>query len=328
MEKIINNQGLQHLAEKVFLNLEHKDLEICAMINKSSQQILDNPIFWLKKFVSQGMSKKNEIEWSKAIKSVKKSDKKKHILSYLKWKLQMQEEIDIPFYTNSVVQRKFKEQISEAARKGDVEIVKILTPLTKSIKTSKKFIHDLIHMAIYGYGLAYGGHAEIIKFLAPLVKNPNALDKDGRTPINKASSLGHTEIVKILAPLSENPNAPNEDGWTPIHRAAFHGHTEIVKILAPLTDNPNAPNKNGETPIYKAAWWGHIEIVKILAPLSKNPNAPNKDGETPMQLLQFHQYSEEILNILKAYKTAKRTISEPSSTQSTKRPRNLPIIIE
>ena len=64
MEKIINNPGLQHLAEKVFSNLELKDLEVCAMINQLSKQILDNPIFWLKKFVSRGMSKKNEIEWA------------------------------------------------------------------------------------------------------------------------------------------------------------------------------------------------------------------------------------------------------------------------
>ena len=272
MEKIINNQGLQHLPEKTFLNLEYKDLEICAMINKSSQQILDNPIFWLKKIVSQGMSKKNETDWSKAIKSAKKSDKKKHILSYLKWNLKMQEEVDFPIYTNSVVQRKFREQISEAARKGDVEIVKILTPLTKSIKTSKKFGHDLIHMAVNR------GHTEIIKFLAPFVNDPNAPDNCGKTPIHKASCKGHTEIVKILAPLTENPNAPYKE--TPIPKEA----AEIVKIFFLLTDNPDpfAQFENGDTPIYLAAFNGHTEIVKILAPLTDNPNALKNNGETPI----------------------------------------------
>ena len=104
MEKIINNPGLQHLAEKVFLNLEQEDLEICMMINQSSKQILDNPIFWLKKFVSKGMSKKNETDWAKAIKSAKKYDKKKQIVLYLKWHLKKrepwrspQEEVDLPF---------------------------------------------------------------------------------------------------------------------------------------------------------------------------------------------------------------------------------------
>ena len=49
MEKIINNPGLQHLAEEVFWNLDIKDLNACAQINQSCKQILENPIFWTKK---------------------------------------------------------------------------------------------------------------------------------------------------------------------------------------------------------------------------------------------------------------------------------------
>ena len=100
MEKIINNPGLQHLAEKVFSNLELKDLEVCAMINQLSKQILDNPIFWLKKFVSRGMSKKNETEWAKAIKSAIKYNKKKQIILYMKWHLRTsQEKVDFPSHS-------------------------------------------------------------------------------------------------------------------------------------------------------------------------------------------------------------------------------------
>ena len=50
MEKIISNPGLQHLAEKVFLNLDVGDLKICGEINQSCKQILENPMFWLGKF--------------------------------------------------------------------------------------------------------------------------------------------------------------------------------------------------------------------------------------------------------------------------------------
>ena len=123
MEKIINNPGLQHLAEKVFSNLELKDLEVCAMINQLSKQILDNPIFWLKKFVSRGMSKKNEIEWAKAIKSAKKDNKKKQIILYMKWHFMTpQEKMDFPFcaLSNSVVQKNFRKQIHEAVKEGSL----------------------------------------------------------------------------------------------------------------------------------------------------------------------------------------------------------------
>ena len=60
---------------------------------------------------------------------------------------------------------------------------------------------------------------EIVKILAPLTDNPNAPNKYGNTPIHRAAQNGHTEIVRILAPLTDNPNARDKDGETPIHKA-------------------------------------------------------------------------------------------------------------
>ena len=61
MENILKNPGLQHIAETIFLNLDFVDLEISGMINWSCKQIMDNPLFWLRKFVRKGvLSKENE----------------------------------------------------------------------------------------------------------------------------------------------------------------------------------------------------------------------------------------------------------------------------
>ena len=38
MEKKINNPGLQHLAEKVFFNLNVEKLKICKQINQPSKK--------------------------------------------------------------------------------------------------------------------------------------------------------------------------------------------------------------------------------------------------------------------------------------------------
>ena len=67
MENILKNPGLQHLAENIFLNLNHNDLDYCKLINESSFQILKNPMFWLKKF-TQTFSKKNQADWTQAFK--------------------------------------------------------------------------------------------------------------------------------------------------------------------------------------------------------------------------------------------------------------------
>ena len=60
MEKIVNNQGLQHLAEKVFWNLDVENLKKCTQINHSCKQILQNPLFCLNKF--NDLSKDNQNE--------------------------------------------------------------------------------------------------------------------------------------------------------------------------------------------------------------------------------------------------------------------------
>ena len=83
MEKIFNNPGLQHLAEKVLWNLNVEDLKVCAQINQSCKQILQNPIFCLAKF--KDLSKENKKVWIEAIQSVKNSDKGIAIISYLQW---------------------------------------------------------------------------------------------------------------------------------------------------------------------------------------------------------------------------------------------------
>ena len=247
MEKIISNPGLHHLAEKVFWNLDVEDLKICGQINQSCKQILEKPMFWLKKFRS--LSKENLKDWIKVIKLVKNSEKQKAIISYLQWNLK-KEAVDLPCYSSTAVQADFGMRIREISQKGE----------------------------------SSDEDTETVKILVPLIDNPNAPDEVGWTPIHEAAWKGSSEIVKILAPLADNPNAPNNYGDTPIHATAQNGHTEIVKILAPLTDNPNAPNKYGATPIYLAAYFGCTEFVKIIAPLTDNPNAPNNYGRTPSEV--------------------------------------------
>ena len=149
--KILNNPGLQHLAENIFDNLNFEDLEICQGINQSSKQILeyqmDKPTFLLKKFRS--LSNENQKDWMKVIESAKNSEKEKAISVYLQWNLK-KNVVDLPCYTNPAVQDDFKNKIFEICNKlesfdEDTEIVKMLTPLTDNLNAQDKDGHD------YGY---------------------------------------------------------------------------------------------------------------------------------------------------------------------------------
>ena len=111
MEAFVTNPGLQHLAEKVFFNLNVEDMKICAEINQSCKQILENPMFWLRKFEGC-LSKKNQREWIKIIQSsVENSKKEKSIISYLQWNLKKNVLVDLPCYTRPTVQDDFRRKI-------------------------------------------------------------------------------------------------------------------------------------------------------------------------------------------------------------------------
>ena len=298
MEKIISNPGLQHLAEKVFWNLDVEELKICAQINQSCKQILQNPIFSLRKF--ENLSKESQKDWIKIIQSVKNSNYEKVIVSFLQWNLKKEVvEVDLSCFWF----KKFR-SLSEENQKDWIKVIQSEKNFEKGIAiisylrwNLQKYV--LVDLPCY-YSLTVQNDfrqrirktckkqqlseedLETVKILAPLTEHLNAPDQNGRTPIHEAAWKGHTEIVKILVPLTDNPNATDEMGKIPIYDAAFCNHADIVKILASLTDNPNAPIQNGNTPIQVAACNGHTEIVKILVPLTDNPNASDNDGETPI----------------------------------------------
>ena len=87
MENIINNPGLQHLAENIFLNLNYANLKKCELINQSANQILNNPMLWIKVLSQKGLSEEYQKDWIEAIQSETISVNKKHIAAYLKWTL-------------------------------------------------------------------------------------------------------------------------------------------------------------------------------------------------------------------------------------------------
>ena len=340
MENLINNPSLQHLVENILSNLEVEDLINFGLVSQSCQQIVYDPMFWLRKFrglskenrqdctkiiqstnnsdydkliVSylqwyfkkdamvlvlpffwfkkfRSLSEENQNDWIKVIRSEKNSEKEEAIITYLQWKLEQESVLDLPCYSRSDVQDDFRRKIldickNEESTDEDVEIIKILAPLTDDLNFQDEQgytpIHYAFEMIIWANGYVSDEFMEIVKVLAPLV-DPTVPNDHGRTPIHHAADLGYTDIVKIWAPLVENPNVADEEGRTPIYEAAIWGFTEIVKLLAPLVDNPNVADVEGRTPIFMAADGGSTEIVKILAAMTDNPNVPDSRGRTPI----------------------------------------------
>ena len=88
VETFINTPGLQHLAENTFLNLNYREIKACELLNGSFQlfvnQLMENPLFFLKKFVLGGMSKKNETDWTEIIQKTRGQKVEEFVLLCLK----------------------------------------------------------------------------------------------------------------------------------------------------------------------------------------------------------------------------------------------------
>ena len=293
MEQIANNPGLKHIIENVFLNLDFKDLVACQLVTKSFNQILDGPIFWLKKWrTKRGLSEKNNADWAKAIQITQGTNLEKNVPLYIKRVIMTGHFVDIPCYIDSDVVEKSTEFTFEEALK---KLMDEWFEKDRSIPNS--FLYDKALKEKF---------PGILQILAPFTENPNKhpqIENGFLTPIHIAARHGCTEVIKILAPilLLENANEPDKTGWTPIHYAANNGHREIIEFLTPLTKNPNVPTTfPGYTPIHFASLKGHAEIIKYLIPFTENPNEPNKYGVTPFNLATKNGH-DEIVRILEKH---------------------------
>ena len=85
-----------------FLNLNYREIKACELLNRSFQlfvnQLMANPLFYLKKFILGGMSKKNETDWTEIIQKTRGQKVKEFVLLYLKQNFENEKvfDFDVP----------------------------------------------------------------------------------------------------------------------------------------------------------------------------------------------------------------------------------------
>ena len=307
MENILKNPGLQHIINTSLIFLEKSDILSFRLVNQDCKNIIDDPIFSLKKLSQLKDVSKNLIEnWKKIIQNLQL------VAFEIKQTIAM---VLMKMFSTTIAKYPLELAYKLAESKSNPDMVKTILENSdpKSyLKAPKTLTGNLrpIHIAAcfgyvkavrtmiinscsvdlqdeYGitpiYLAAQNGHLEIVQELLLFSANANIALIDGRTAIRQAACNGHIEIVQLLIPFTDAPNAPDNMGWNPIHSAAIKGHVDVVQLLIPLTDTPNAPNdENGMTPIHMAAYYGKVEIVKLLMSLTDNPNAPDNREWTPI----------------------------------------------
>ena len=174
MEVIIQNPGLQHIVEEIFLHLDFKDILNCSLVNRSCRNILRNPIIWLKKCLKNGLLKKHHGAWARAIQLTMKTKYQKFQRN-LKWNLV------------NILKRRFKDIPCFI----DVKSINTL----KKHQSRKSFNMESInfkskkHYIIQLMADENINDPGVVQLLAPVTKNPNAKGLRGKprgiTPIQR-----------------------------------------------------------------------------------------------------------------------------------------------
>ena len=167
--------------------------------------------------------------------------------------------------TSETLEEKPKKGITAlewAARKGHVEVVKVLLDNKANVNASRP-TNGVTPLWI----AAQEGHVEVVKLLLDNEADVNvSRHSDGDTPLFVAAQNGHLKVVKLLLDNKADVNAGRlSDGATSLFMVAHNGHEEVVKLLLANKANVNARLKrSGEKPIDAARRSGHLDIVKLL----------------------------------------------------------------
>ena len=271
MESIIQNPGFQQITEMILFNLDFRTVKKCQLLNNSFKDILEDPMFWLRKWrMQRGLSKKNYDDWVKAIQLTKNTNVEVNVQLYLEKVIETGHVVDVPCFIDSdAIQNSTKFTYKKALKKRKHGIIQILASLENNPNKAgfNRFgnISSIIGIA------AMERHLDIIKILAPITKYPISWDEEGYNPIHRAALEGDLDILEFLVTLTNNPNIPTLFApWTTIGIAACKGDIDILKIVAPLAKNPNGGHFLGNNPIQWAKKQGYHKFARLLQSFTNN----------------------------------------------------------
>ena len=307
MNEIIKNPGLRHIAEDIFRCLDKKqDLLNCRLVNNSWKEIVDQPIFWLKKINEENLWNKTTNsfchicgQWffqNDFLNLAPHSGCYRHIIQ--NWK-DLTAKIDHYILNENftLILTKMYQSPNNHNIKWPLEIVYDLKNFRKfsslrnfileqecaKVKIDKNLLWDEENLLFYLAAL--NGLTRLV-YKMEILSFTRA--HNGQTPMHAAAQNGHLNTVKVLKARYYNPNCADNRGITPIYLAAQNGHENVIQFLAKFQRHCILyPAQDGRTPLHAAAENGHLNIVLTLLGATQgiiNPNVPDKQGVTPIHL--------------------------------------------
>ena len=334
MESFFINPGLQDIGEAIFMSLTPTDLVSNRLVSSKWGALLNQPRFWMKICVREGMETEIWGLWMALIKVLEEDESD---LNYVNGQANLH-------LMKMCCRSKFEYPLHLASRTGKLALANYIVNYLDS-PWNDEDNYNPIHLA------AKFGHAKIVKILANLVDEPNSpefaavtpmllaarfgydqvvdellnyedamrfmfecggLSDFNVTPIIEASKHNRVRVIEVFAKRLSNPNPSDATGWTPIHEAARWGNSEVVRILAKHTNFPNRSDFIGRTPIFIASRNGHIEVVRTLIPFAMglpNDSTRSLNKWTPMHAAAMNGHVEIVKLLSETYEDPRNAMA-------------------
>ena len=111
-------------------------------------------------------------------------------------------------------------------------------------------------------------------------------DKDGWTPLMKASAYNNPALVRLLLQEGSPVDYKNSLGWTALHSAAWSAYPETADLLLMAGAEVNSADRDGWTPlIWAARNQAPAETIQILLAGGAEAAAVTNNGESALYLM-------------------------------------------
>ena len=202
MERITQNPGFHHIAENIFIYLDHETLLKCLKVNKYWKAILqNNPTFWLWKCVVEwakydpnlpdiyelpGLSKNHHEKWTKLIQKLNNNPGLKQNLTSI---LMQIHKVGVP---KDFSPQRLHHPFYLAWKFRDFALVE--NYLEMDVDEGKIVENEVVKKEIFS--------TQYSQFTT----------KVELTPIQEATADGDDEALEIFVKFAKNPNAPDSSG--------------------------------------------------------------------------------------------------------------------
>ncbi|GBO41994.1 Ankyrin-3 [Araneus ventricosus] len=183
--------------------------------------------------------------------------------------------------------------LHEAARSGNLILVKLLIAMKAGIDSKSDFGETPLHLA------TVTKHMEIVEAFVVNGADVNAKDEAGATPLLNAAFTGSMEIVEFLLQHEADLSASDYRQFTPLMVSTINGHTSVAELLLRKGALVNAKNDSGFTPLHFAAEKGYCEIVVLLLNFKAIVDFKNNNKETALHLSAAYGHKEVVELLLK-----------------------------